>query len=81
MQAREVEVTGRVLEEVVDQYSKSAREALVLRADDGQTYTLRRKDAPAFGDTSLDILRDHEVTARGILLGQTLIVSDWTVLD
>ncbi len=81
MQAHEVEVNGRVSREAVDQFSKSARDALVLRTAGGERYVLRRQGAPAFGDTSLDHLQDHEVRAQGVLLDQLLIVSDWTVLD
>jgi hypothetical protein len=74
-------VSGRVGRDTVATGSKSERAAVTLKTDDGQVYVLRNRDAPAFGDTSLDKLVGTSITAKGFALDQTLIMKEWRNRD
>jgi hypothetical protein len=72
-----IKLHGQVVRERVDLGSKSERSAVLLRATDGKSYVLRRKDGPAFGDTSLDTLVGSSIDVEGLTVGSTLIMHDW----
>lgn len=78
MDAAPLQVSGQVTLEAVDQGSKSERNAVVLKADSGRTYFLRRQGGPAFGDHQLDELVGRRIAAEGVEFGRTLIMRDWT---
>lgn len=77
----DIEVSGRVGRETVSAGSKSERAAVTLKTDDGKVYVLRNRDAPAFGDTSLDGLIGTSITAKGFALDKTLIMKEWRNRD
>lgn len=79
MEERKVQVTGSVVRENVDEGSKSERQAVVLKTDDGRSFTLRRRDAPAFGDSGLDDLVGSSITTEGVAIDQTLIMQKWKI--
>ena len=64
---------------MVDSGSKSERPAVVLKADDGNSYVLRQQSGPAFGDTGLEPLVGSSIDADGIAIGNTLIMRNWTI--
>lgn len=74
MDARRVELTGHVERAAVDAGSKSERDAVTFRTDDGTTYVLRKEGAPAFGDTSLDPMVGGKHTFQGVTVGNLFIV-------
>jgi len=76
-EARRLQVHGLVTRRRVAPGSKSERDAVVLDSDNGQTYLLRRKDGPAFGDPQLDNLVGRSIAAEGVGLGELLIIHDW----
>ncbi|RYX91246.1 MAG: hypothetical protein EON84_12935 [Bradyrhizobiaceae bacterium] len=77
MSSDEIEVSGLVGRETVAAGSKSERAAVTLRTDDGRVYVLRNGNAPAFGDTSLDVLVGTSIIAQGVAIDQTLILNGW----
>lgn len=68
--------SGRVVRGVIATGSKSEREAVLLRADDGDL-VLRRKDANPLADPELDALVGKRITARGVEHRGVLIIDDW----
>lgn len=72
-----VELAGRVVRETVNSGSKSEHSAVVLKTDNGESYVLRRRDGPSFGDDKLDPLVGTSITTSGVALGQTLIMRTW----
>ncbi|MER8728984.1 hypothetical protein NKH28_03945 [Mesorhizobium sp. M1227] len=79
MDAKLVELSGRVVRENVDSGSKSERDAVVLKTDQGDSYVLRRKDGPSFGDGALDSLVGSSIHTHGVALGNTLIMREWQI--
>jgi len=77
MDPKPVELSGRVMRSHVGGESKSSREAVTLRGDDGMTYVLRKQGGPAFGDESLDSLVGSALTVNGLAVGNTLIMKSW----
>ncbi|MFL5296093.1 MAG: hypothetical protein ACJ798_06895 [Phenylobacterium sp.] len=77
MSVTERQVSGRVVRERVDEGSKSERDAVVLYADDGTRYVLRRQGGPAFGDETLDSLVGQSIRAVGLDAGTALILRAW----
>lgn len=78
MEPKIVELSGEVIEKTVDLGSKSERRAVLLKADDGVDYVLRRKGGPGFGrDDRLSALVGSSITTHGVALGRTLIIKDW----
>ena len=77
MPAEQVELSGLVVRETVESASKSERGAVVLKTDSGESYILRRKDAPAFGDDGLESLVGGSITTTGIAIDRTLIMQEW----
>lgn len=79
MDAKLVELSGRVVRESVDAGSKSERDAVILKTDQGERYVLRRKDGPSFGDGELESLVGSSIHTQGVALGNTLIMREWEV--
>lgn len=79
MEERPIVVSGMVERETVDGGSKSERPAIVLLADDGQRYTLRLRDEPAFGTSKLDEIVGCRISTEGIAIDTTLIVEGWVL--
>ena len=79
MTERLVRLSGEVVRETVDRGSKSERRAVVLKADDGNSYVLRKQNGPAFGDTGLEPLVGSSIDADGITIGKTLIMRNWSI--
>lgn len=77
MDAKKVELSGRVSRGMVDLGSKSERNAVTLETDQGTTYVLRKDGAPAFGDRSFDSLVGGHFTMTGVALGDLLVVKEW----
>ncbi|MBR1155150.1 hypothetical protein [Bradyrhizobium sp. JYMT SZCCT0428] len=77
MEPKQVELSGQVVRERVDAGSKSERETVVLKAEDGATYVLRQRGGPAYGDNSLDALVGSSITTKAFKIDQTLIMQDW----
>jgi hypothetical protein len=69
MNPKQVELSGLVTRGHVGGESKSGREAVTLRSDDGTTYVLRKLGGPAFGDDSLDYLVGSSLTVNGLAVG------------
>jgi hypothetical protein len=57
--------------------SKSERDAIVLATADGDLL-LRREGGNPFADPVLEGLVGKRLRCRGVLVGTTLIASDWT---
>jgi hypothetical protein len=77
MEPQQVELSGRVERQRVDVGSKSERDTIVLKADDGATYVLRQRGGPAYGDSSLEPLVGSSITTRAFKVDQTLIMQEW----
>lgn len=77
MDAKKVELSGRVSRGAVDVGSKSERNAVTLKTDEGATYVLRKDGAPAFGDNSFDALVGGRFTMTGVAIGDLLVVKEW----
>ena len=77
MSAKFMSVDGFVRRQVVDQGSKSERDAVVLDTEGGDSYVLRRKGGPAFGDGQLDDLVGQSISATGVGMNQVLIMEKW----
>jgi hypothetical protein len=79
MKPEQVELSGRVERERVDAGSKSERDTVVLKTDDGATYVLRLRGGPAYGDSSLEPLVGSSITTKAFKVDQTLIMQEWRV--
>lgn len=77
MEEREVQLAGRVVRDLVDAGSKSARHAVMLETEEGKRFNLRLRDEPAFGRSALEDLVDKAISVRGILIDQVLIIQGW----
>ena len=77
MAVDEKRITGTVDRRRVAPGSKSERMAVVLRADDGGEYVLRRMGGNAFRDPTLDALVGETITGTGLVTGHTFIMTDW----
>lgn len=77
MDAKPIELSGNVVRQSVGGGSKSERDAVTLKGDDGSTYVLRKQGGPAFGDQSLDALVGSTLTINGLTVGNTLIMKSW----
>ena len=75
-----MEITGRVIKEVVAKGSKSEHRAVLL--DTGKKrYVLRRQGGNPFSDPALNRLVGKHISAVGNVTGVTLIMSDWSETD
>lgn len=70
-------LTGTVIRKSVAQGSKSERDAVVLRAQDGGEYILRRSGGNAFSDPQLDKLVGSSIAADGKVVGNIFIMDRW----
>jgi hypothetical protein len=77
MPTQPLHVTGRVIRQRIDRGSKSERDAVLLETVSGESFVLRRKGGPAFGDQSLNDLVGQSITVNGIEHGHLLIMQDW----
>jgi hypothetical protein len=73
-------VSGQVERRVLNAGSKSEQRGLVLVADDGQVWTLRRLAGPAFGDGVLAGLEGRRIRATARVRAQGLLLQDWEIL-
>ncbi len=81
MSPKPLQVRGIVTSRVVAAGSKSEHQAVTLDTAEGQSYVLRRKGGPAFGDEALHQLVGHRIAADGMGMDQTLIMQGWQVED
>lgn len=72
-----MEISGKVVHELVDVGSKSERNAVVLNTDDGERFLLRRKGGESFEDNVLDELVGSSIITEGIVTGQYLTLEHW----
>jgi hypothetical protein len=81
--SEQVELTGRLLRDQVAPGSKSERTAVVIEADDGQTYFVRRRGAPAWGedDPNLAALVGRRVRVVGSVIAGTVLADEAELLD
>jgi hypothetical protein len=66
-------LTGVVTQGPFGTGSKSEREGIYLKTDEGGRFVLRRKRGPTFGDTSLDKYVGKRVRCDGFVHGYTLL--------
>ena len=72
-----MQISGRVIKEVVAKGSKSEHSAVLL--DTGKKkYVLRRVGGNPFRDPALDKLVGKDISAVGNVTGYTLLMSDWS---
>ncbi len=78
-----MEIAGRLVHDQVATGSKGERRALVLEADGGAVHLVRRRGAPAWGDADADLaeLVGRRVSVTGTVVGGTLLVDAWRVID
>lgn len=75
-----MQLSGKVIKEVVAKGSKSERPAVLL--DTGKKrYVLRLQGGNPFEDPKLDKLVGKNISAVGNVTGYTLIMSDWSETD
>jgi hypothetical protein len=67
-------IQGHVLRERVSPGSKSEREAVVIRIDDGRVLLLRVKGGPAIDDPALDVLVGKHIVAVGVATTTSFIM-------
>lgn len=77
MAATEQSLTGTVERERISPGSKSEHVGVVLRADDGCRYVLRRLKGNPFRDEALERLVGKSITATGFVSGSTFIMTAW----
>ncbi len=71
-------IQGHVTREPVAPGSKSDREAVMIRADDGRRLLLRIKGNPALGDPALDVLVGKHIVAEGVVTSTAFIMESFT---
>ncbi len=76
---KNVEVSGQVVKKPYAAGSKSERQATFLETPAG-SYVLRRRDGNPFYDSELEKLVEKTIRCTGVLTGDTLIMTNWTVL-
>ena len=74
---KKAKVSGTVTRSRIAPGSKSDHVGVVLRADDGKEYVLRRSGGNAFRDDTLEKLVGKTITGDGVIAGNTFIVDDW----
>ena len=75
-----LDVSGRVERRLLNPGSKSEQRGLVLVADDGRVWTLRRVGGPAFGDAGLAALEGRRIQASARVSASTLLLERWQLL-
>jgi hypothetical protein len=73
-------LTGSVRCGVLGCGSKSEREAVWLDTEQG-CYALRFKNAPSFGDTTLNGLVGHRVSCSGFIVDSVLLAERIELID
>jgi hypothetical protein len=68
---------GRVAIERRGGRSKSARDAVVLKTDDGEELVLRMQGGNAFSDPELDAMVGKTIEAEGSVHRGVLIMTEW----
>jgi len=71
----ETELTGKVIQKIFGENSKSEHNAVFLQTDDA-TYQLRRLGGNAFSDPILNKLIGKNITATGILTGMLFLAKE-----
>ncbi|MFM2066263.1 MAG: hypothetical protein RLZZ584_1172 [Pseudomonadota bacterium] len=75
-----LDVCGLVERRLLAAGSKSEQRGLVLVADDGRVWTLRRVGGPAFGDAELAVLEGRRIQATARVRDRLLLLERWQVL-
>jgi len=75
-----MQIKGRVIREVVAKGSKSERLAIILDTGKKQ-YVLRRPGENPYSDPTLDELVGKDISATGNVNGNTLFLTEWTVME
>ena len=71
---------GTVAKRLLSTGSKSEHEGLVLVTDTGEL-TLRRQGGNPFWDETLAPLEGKKIECEGLLRGNQIIMTRWTVVD
>jgi len=79
MAIRDKRITGVVERTRIARGSKSDHVGVTLNTADGKSYILRRMNANAFRDETLEALVGKAITGNGFVTGGTFILTDWTV--
>ncbi len=79
MPASPISICGRVVRQLVNEGSKSERNAVLLETEGG-SYVLRRRGEAAYGDAGLDELVGASIQAEGTAIGSTLLMDRWRFL-
>ena len=77
MPTDEKRITGIVIRARIAPKSKSDHVGVVLRADDGEEYVLRRVGGNAFRDEELEKIVGETITGTGLVAGRTFILTGW----
>jgi hypothetical protein len=72
-------IRGTVARARIAPGSKSDRVGVVLRADDGEEYVLRRRGGNAFRDPTLEQLVGSVIRATGSTADRHFLMDDWDV--
>jgi hypothetical protein len=80
MTLQRIDVSGQVERRLLNAGSKSEQRGLVLVADDGQVWTLRRIAGPAFGDGVLATLEGRRIRALAQVSARILLLEQWQIL-
>jgi hypothetical protein len=81
MPTEKKQITGMVIRTRIAAGSKSDHVGVVLRADDGKEYLLRRIGGNAFQDDALEKIVGETITGTGLVAGRTFILTDWNVKE
>jgi hypothetical protein len=73
-----VELSGEVTKHLASAGSKSERQGVFLKTDQG-TYVLRRQGGNPFSDPELNELVGKRIHCKGILTEHTFTLSEWDV--
>lgn len=73
-----IEHRGRVVKKPFGLATKSEHEAVKLVTPEGE-YRLRRQGGNPFADPVLDLLVGKTIRCRGVVSGNTLIITEWSV--
>jgi len=77
MAAKTKRISGNVARRSIAPGSKSEHVGVILRAQDGSEYVLRRMGGNAFRDSTLEDLIGETITAEGFVTGNTFIMTEW----
>lgn len=77
---KKTELKGTVARARISPGSKSDHYGVVLHADDGKEYVLRRTGGNAFRDDELEKLVGKAIAGVGLTTGQTFIMDSWSTV-